>query len=80
MLGAVSSGVALNSLQKFSFARLRPDLGGPCRAGLHPKLPKWPRHNVSHDLFDIRSPARPNKFLDLGPDLFHDARRAALTN
>src|SRR6202795_3578285 len=57
MLGAVSSGVALNSLQKFGFARLRPDLGGPCRAGLHPKLPKWPRHNVSHDLFDIRSPA-----------------------
>src|SRR5260370_8525239 len=42
MLGAVSSGVALNSLLKFSFARPPPDLGVPAAQGFTSSLPTRP--------------------------------------
>jgi len=77
MLGAVSSGVALNSLLKFSFARPRPDLVVPAvRVFTASSQAATPPLSANH-LFDIGSPVGPNPFRDPGADLFHDARRDA---
>ena len=49
MLFAVFGGIALSDLLKFAFARPRPISSLRQRGSLH-KLPKRPRHTVSHHL------------------------------